>query len=105
MILFKAEHVHPILEGRKTQTRRLGKRRWNVGAVHQCRTQLFGEPFARVEIVAVRQERLRSITLEDALAEGYTGPGVFLNAFYRINNMAWDADPLVWVVTFALAAP
>ena len=37
MILFQEEHVQPILDGHKTQTRRLGKKRWNVGAVHQCK--------------------------------------------------------------------
>lgn len=100
MILFKPEHVAPILTGAKTQTRRLGKRRWRHDSIHQARTALFGEPFARLRILEVRQERLRTISLDDAVAEGYTGPGTFLHAFYRINGMAFDADPLVWVVTF-----
>ena len=34
MILFRPQHVGPILDGRKTQTRRLGKRRWREGAIH-----------------------------------------------------------------------
>jgi len=110
MILFREEHVAPILDGRKTQTRRLGRKRWNVGSVHACYTKL---PFTRggamsfcdVRILDVRQEHLRSISHEDALAEGYTGVGTFLYAFYEINRLALDADPLVWVVEFGLLIP
>ena len=102
MSLFKPEHVAPIKAGTKTQTRRTGKRRWNVGALHQCRTVMLDKAstFAVVHIKAVREERLRSISHDDAMAEGYTGIGTYLTAFYAINHMATDADPLVWVVTF-----
>ena len=107
MILFRQEHVDPILRGEKVQTRRLGKKRWNVGAVHQCQTRLFDNAsvFAMVEIVDVHQEPLRDISHDDAVAEGYTGIGTYLTAFYAINKMATDANPLVWVVTFALVEP
>jgi len=110
MILFKPEHAAPILAGTKTQTRRMGKRRWKVGSVHKCYTRPpfakgGAEPFASVEIIGVRPEHLRDITMADAIAEGYTGPGTFLRAFYDINRMASDADPLVWVVEFELVTP
>ncbi|HHW45053.1 MAG TPA: ASCH domain-containing protein [Desulfotomaculum sp.] len=71
MILFKPEHVEPILSGCKTQTRRLGKKRWKVGSVHQCRLNYRAEPFACVRVTAVRRERLDNITEEDARREGY----------------------------------
>jgi len=104
MILFKPEHIAPILAKTKTQTRRLGKKRWNVGAVHQCQTRMLdnGSVFAHVRITGVRQEQLRSISHDDAVAEGYTGIGTYLTAFYEINRMATDADPLVWVVTLEI---
>lgn len=109
MILFKPEHVAAILDGRKTQTRRLGERRWKTGSLHKCYTKPpfargGAEPFARVRILGVRPEMLRYITMEDALAEGYTGPGTFLHAFYTINHTATDVNPMVWVVTFELEA-
>jgi len=105
MLLFRPEHVAAILDGRKTQTRRLGKKRWNVGVIHKCYTKPpfargGAEPFASVKILAVRQEPLRSISHDDAEAEGYTGIGTYLYAFCAINWMATDANPLVWVVTF-----
>jgi len=119
MLLFKPEHVPLILDGAKTQTRRLGERRWKVGSIHKCYTKPpytkgGSEPFARVEIVDVRQERLLQITQGDALAEGYANVYSFVSAFCRINrNLRAPcaavacarcdlADPLVWVVTFAL---
>ena len=103
MILFKPGHASMILSGHKTQTRRLGKRRWGVGAIHQCKIGgFFGEPFARVRILDVHQEWLRDITMDDAVAEGYTGPGTYFYAFTDINRLASDANPLVWVVEFSL---
>lgn len=102
MILFKPEHVDLILEGRKTQTRRTGKKRWNVGAVHQCKTQMFGEPFAKVLILGVREERLGKISWEDICREGYGWRGDYKEAWERIYKTPWDDDLEVWVVDFRL---
>ena len=71
MILFKPEHVQPTLTRRKTQTRRVGKRRWNVGAVHQqCRTQLYGQPFARIRILGVYHKLLRPTQVPTIIMNG-----------------------------------
>jgi len=104
MILFKPEHVHPILEGRKTETRRLGKKRWNVDAIHQCRTRLFGQPFAKVRILEVRREPLGALNNDDARAEGYESREAYREVWERIYG-SWDANQLVWVVRFELVSP
>lgn len=103
MILFKQEHVAPILDGRKTQTRRGGKKRWNLGAVHQCRTAMLKSEtcFARVRILDVRRELLAEISQEDALAEGYPSPAAYFEAWKRINRTE-SIEGECWVVTFAL---
>ena len=105
MILFRPEHVDAILAGRKTQTRRLGKRRWNVGSTHQLATRLFDPAavFARAVIRDVGWEVLAGISREDADAEGYDSPHAFLQAFQRINPRASLSDG-VWVVRFEVAA-
>ena len=56
MILFKEHNVSKILAGEKTVTRRRGRKRWNIGSIHQAKTRLFGEAFARLRIVSVLAE-------------------------------------------------
>lgn len=107
MLLFKPEHVEPILEGRKTQTRRIWKApRVRVGAVHQAKTRLFGgEPFALLRITARRQEHLMDITPADAVREGYRNVDDYWAAFMTINaKRIHDLDVMVWVVDFRLTS-
>ncbi len=105
MILFKQEHVQPILEGRKTQTRRLGKKRWNVGAVHQARTKMLDpdSQFASLRILAVEQEPLGWIDDYGAKLEGYPSRDHYLQAWNRINGDT-RLDTPVWVVEFEVAS-
>ena len=112
MLLFKPYHAPMIVEGKprwKTQTRRFGKRRWRVAAVHQCATRLFDRSavFASVLILRVWPERLGSISLEDANAEGYDTPHDFLVAFHEINRTRRTAaarrkaeNREVWAIDF-----
>jgi len=104
MLLFKPEHVEPILAGTKTQTRRIWKRKHaNVGAVHLAKTKMLSkEYFAKLEILDVYQEDLLDISDEDAKAEGYLSRDEYLVAFCRINKLGLgDLDNLMaWVVRF-----
>lgn len=108
MLLFKSEHVEPILGGRKTQIRRLGKKRWNVGAIHQAKRNYHKSGlFALIEILDVSRERLYDISDSDAIDEGYQGRIDYLMAFARISklkmsssNFDWAKNILVWVVRF-----
>jgi hypothetical protein len=106
MILFKPEHVEPILSGRKTQTRRLGKKRWNVGAIHQARTRMLDASscFASLKILAVEQEPLGWIDDYGAKLEGYESRGHYLQAWDRINGDTKLATP-VWVIEFEVQPP
>jgi hypothetical protein len=102
MILFKPEHVGPILAGTKTQTRRIWKKpRAKVGAIHLAKTEMLSkEFFAKLEILAVYQERLIDISDDDAKAEGYAGADAYLEAFCRINHLKSVPDILVHVIKF-----
>lgn len=101
MILFKPEHVEPILSGRKTQTRRTGAKRWKVGSVHQARLNYYAKPFAYLRIVSVRQERLGDISGDDAKREGYPTAEAYKEVFKRIYGW-WNPDAEVWVIDFAI---
>lgn len=114
VILFKQEHVDPILraigvlqstpeihdEPMKIETRRLGPKRWNVGAVHQARTAMLGRPFAWLEIKSHRRDYLSAMTDADAWVEGYRTMEDFKGIWKRINDGEWDPTTLVHIVRF-----
>jgi hypothetical protein len=85
MILFKEEHVAPILAGTKTQTRRIWKKpRAKIGAIHLAKTKMISkEFFAKLEILEVYQERLLSISDEDAKAEGYENATKYAHRIWK----------------------
>jgi hypothetical protein len=101
MFLFKEYFMHLIAKGLKTQTRRLHKRaRAKIGAVHQCRTKLFGEPFAYIKILRVWQEKLEDISQEDVYAEGLDmTPEEFIEGFMEIQPKALP-DTMLWCYEF-----
>lgn len=110
-LLFKPEHVPMILDGRKTQTRRLWPKgcRAKIGSVHWAQTRMLdtSSRFARLRILRVWQERLGGISPADARAEGYRSSHDYLMAFHRINRVPLVAErrveienTLIWAVAF-----
>jgi len=105
VILFKKRFVDQILSGKKTSTRRVGKKRWNIGSSHQLKLSFFTKPFAIVEILGVRQEFLGDISNADAKSEGFSTPAEFIASYREIHNLTELDDisnTLVWVVDFRL---
>lgn len=102
MLLFKPEHINPILAGTKTQTRRVWKRcRVKPGTIYGARTSYNAVPFALLRVRRVWQERLLDITDDDARAEGYVSREAFLEVFRRINRLPEiPSDLTVWAIEF-----
>lgn len=105
MLLFKPEHVLPILSGEKTETRREWPKgpRVKVGSLHQCRTRMLQKntTFAVVRIDALRREELREITDEGARHEGYPSREAYFEVYGRIYSDVKQHDHrLVYVVRF-----
>jgi hypothetical protein len=110
VLLFKPEHVDPILAREKTQTRRRWSRcRVKVGAIHQCNLNFSkgSRPFARIRILSIRQEPLIEISDEDCRREGYADRIAYLEAFIHVNHLENEDIPCflhepLWVVDFEL---
>jgi hypothetical protein len=105
MILFKPEHVKPIITGLKTQTRRTwGKPRVTRGSLQKAKTQMLSKNyFALLRITDLYQEKLRSISDVDAYAEGGYTYESYVDKFYEINPKL-DREQMaflwLWVVKF-----
>lgn len=103
-MLFKPEHVAPILADTKTQTRRLWTRPMvKVGGLYWAQTKMYDSTsrFARLRVLRRWQEHLMDISEADARAEGYPSRPEYIAAFDRINKTKDPhADPLVWCVEF-----
>ncbi len=101
MILFKHQHIFPILTGLKTQTRRTWKKpRVKVGSIQKAKTEMISKHFfARLRVLAVYTQKLGDMTEQDAYEEGgYTLRG-YKEVFQRINRF-WDDNIVVFVVKF-----
>lgn len=106
MFLFQKNHIDRILKGTKTQTRRNHKRaRALVGAIHQCRTELFGKPHCHIRITKVWQERLGDIDVVDAHREGGYSPDEYIDGLIEMHKGKLDVDSLLWAYEFELARP
>jgi hypothetical protein len=102
-MLFKLEHVEPILSGSVTQIRKnWGKPMAKVGSVHKAKTALFSkESFASIRITGLRKERLGEISLEDVYKEGYDDLESYKAAWKRSVGV-WDPNIMVYIVNFEL---
>ena len=102
-MLFKPEHVEPILSGRMTQIRKLwDKPMAKVGSIHKAKTALFSKDyFASIIITGLRREKLGAITIEDAMREGYDDLVSYKEGWKKINGY-WEPNSIVYVVSFEL---
>jgi len=111
-MIFSSEHVKLILEGKKTQTRRLNRGKYQVGksyAIQECRTCKGIEGYRIVmdriwkEIIPRPQEigknpSFNMISEQDAIAEGGYTPAEF-EILFRELNPKWDGRSR-WVFEF-----
>jgi len=103
-MLFKQYLVEPILNGTKTETRRLWEHRLvKVGGKYKAKTN-FGHNsvFATIMITYIRKERLGNIDSDGLEKEGCKS----FNEFKQIwidSYGSWQPDAQVFVIGFQLA--
>ena len=101
MVLFKRPLLFLILQGRKTQTRRVHRREWKVGRTYALRTSWYGKPEGYIIITRKFHQRLGDISLEDVKKEGFDSLEEFRKAWEKING-TWDPEQTVIVYEFQL---
>lgn len=102
MLLFKKKFIPQILgqvDPKKVTTRRLGKLRWNIGAIHTFKTNYNNDSiFARAKILRVYRQNLFDADEDDAFREGFWSLEDFKKTWIQING-SWDNID-VWVIDF-----
>ncbi len=96
-INFDAEYVESILEGKKMTTIRKGIKSYPVGRIVELTVNY--KPFARARVVKVVVKRVRDLTDEDAVRDGFNGRDQLINALRRIYGEIKESD-LVTIVHF-----
>lgn len=98
-LIFAGQDVTRIVEGRKTQLRRLARTDsltnrlkpcgLRVGSSHDIHTSMQSDPAARVTITAVEAQPLVAIPYADARAEGWRTRGQFAAAWMLRHDPDW----------------
>lgn len=101
MAIFKRKHLDLVLEGKKTQTRRVHKQLWTVGRTYGIRDRWFSKPVGRILILRRFRQRLGDISLEDVRKEGYPTPEEFKKAWIEIYG-AGKPEQIVTAYEFRL---
>ena len=103
MILFKLEHILPIIDGRKTVTRRIWAKgcRVKVGSIQKAKLNFYApKSFALLKILKVFKQKLGEMTDTDAYHEGYDDIDSFKKVWKKINRCKWDDNQEVYVIHF-----
>jgi hypothetical protein len=128
-MLFKPYLAEAILQGKKTQTRRLPSNtgsvlfqghiiavyqnhrlRWRVRKTYAIQPGRGKKAIGRFRLLSIRHERLQDITEDDTAAEGISRrPGPYIFDFARLwdsintkPSTQWEDNPQVFVLTFEL---
>ncbi|RLI86592.1 MAG: ASCH domain-containing protein [Archaeoglobales archaeon] len=98
-INFDAEFVERILEGKKITTIRKGIKSYPIGKVVELTVNY--KPFAVARVVKVVVKRVKELTNEDAIRDGFENRDQLMNALRRIYGEIDERD-FVTIVHFNL---
>lgn len=100
--MFDENFVEPILEGRKTATRRAWKH-CNM-KLDSVQTLMSGYSkfriFGKAKIESVSKQKLSEMTEEDARKEGFERLSKFKEYWNKFGD--WNPEQEVWAISFAL---
>ncbi|MEM2105002.1 MAG: ASCH domain-containing protein [Candidatus Bathyarchaeia archaeon] len=103
MVLFKRPLLSLILQGRKTQTRRIHKYELTVGRTYGIRSTWFEKPKAHIRITRKFRQRLGDITETEIRKEGFDSLENFKQAWKAIHG-DWNPEQTVIAYEFELVS-
>lgn len=103
MVLFRKELLALVLQGRKTQTRRLSSHHLHPGRTYQARAQYSGPPQGLIKIKRRFEQRLGDMTEEEARAEGAKDLADFPAFWKSATKKEFDPNQVVTAYEFELA--
>ena len=103
MAIFKRKYIDLILQGKKTQTRRISRYRLKIGKAYAIRTGMLEPAQARIRIIRAWRQQLRDLTPEDVRKEGFNSFTEFRQAWIEIYG-SWNPDQIVTAYEFRLLA-
>jgi len=105
-MLFKKHLIKRIQERRKTQTRRISRRKYRVDRTYSIRDNWFGKPQCHIHITRRFEQKLGEISPEDIKKEGFNSLEEFRRVWEEINGKgSWDPEEMVIVYEFELVQP
>ncbi|ADB58139.1 ASCH domain-containing protein [Archaeoglobus profundus] len=96
-INFDAEYVESIIQGKKITTVRKGVKSYPVGKIVELTVNY--KPFAKARVKKVVVKRVKELTDEDAIRDGFESKEDLLNALKKIYGEINEND-LVTIVHF-----
>ncbi len=96
-INFDAEYVESIIQGKKITTVRKGVKSYPVGRIVELTVNY--KPFAKAKVKKVVVKRVKELTNEDAIRDGFESKEDLLNALKKIYGEINEND-LVTIVHF-----
>lgn len=96
-INFDAEYVESIIQGRKITTVRKGIKSYPVGKIVELTVNY--KPFARARVKKVVVKRVKELTDEDAIRDGFENREQLINALKKIYGNV-DENEFVTIVHF-----
>ncbi len=85
-MLFKKHLLAKVMDGTKTQTRRIHKRTLKVGRTYGVTCRRYQKSQGHIKILRASPQRLFNVTEEEAKAEGFNNLAEFLEAWIKING-------------------
>jgi hypothetical protein len=101
MPIFKPKHLNLILQGTKTQTRRISRYRLKIGKAYAARSKMLEPAQARIVITRAWRQQLRDLTPEDVRKEGFNSLTEFKQAWIDIYG-SWNPNQIVAAYEFRL---